>query len=96
MADRAGITEASKMLTHGEAYSSRYQVNVIIPGVGQDEGNHVYPPARGDVPEYVRARVREALDADERVKWARRPYVVTVRQDMARGAYRFTVWSVAE
>jgi hypothetical protein len=85
----------SKMGTNGRVYSSRDRLNVIMGfRNGDGQGNHFFPPARGHVTEYVRECIEAAVEEQGRRfgGWATRPYTVTIRPDVERGAYSFSVW----
>lgn len=99
---QTGIAHAASsiLLTHGNVYSSRERVNVILPGTGyRGEGNNSYPPLRGgDRVSKIRRLIRQALaDVARDVPrgWAAtRAYTIHVGMHYTeRGRYEFSVWS---
>lgn len=89
-----------KLQTNATVYSSRERVNVILPGTGyRGEGNHFYPPARGNVRNYVADMTLDAvLSEQENGSYPRhvRFTIGSVRPDpMERGKYTVSVYRCA-
>jgi hypothetical protein len=80
-------------MTGGTVFSSRERVNVILPGTG--EGNHFWPPVRGNAVEYIRKAIVKTLEEEkDTLKWLSngKETRVSVYVKPERGVYNYSVW----
>lgn len=99
--DRSQVTYGAE-LTHGTAYSSRTDIRVILPGIGDELGNVTLPQlGRGTAPERVRRAIEKEIRATRMANygrnlrwhpWPQHDPAVTVWWAGSPGEYRVSVY----
>ncbi|WNM69342.1 hypothetical protein SEA_ARTI_87 [Gordonia phage Arti] len=86
---------APGMLTHGDVWSSRERVNVLMWSADNADGNNVHARPRGPIATVVRDLVWQTWRELRPTLAQRYPdAVLTVRPDYCqRGRWTYTVWS---
>lgn len=80
------------MLKHGDVYSGRESVNVIMSSPDNIAGNNHYPRARGNVVDYIKKCINGTI-SDINPGWAQKyDYEVLLSSGTTPGHYFYTVW----